>query len=119
MKKRILAVLLTAMLAVSVAACNKDDDTGSKTESTSETAPSQVTSTQGVELDARIKDSVESVIGADVLGDKTKGFINKFLSDELDVSISMAIPETDEESSQSALTIPSDYGIFRICEKCG
>lgn len=116
MKKRILSVLFTGMLILSVAACNngnsKDNSSSSTSENSNASSETQAESskTDEVELDEKIRDSVESTIGTDVLGNKTKTLLNKFVSDELDISLSMEIPKT-EESSQSAVSLPEGSSI--------
>ncbi len=108
MRKRISAVLLTSVLALSFAACSNGDDkntTSGGSVASSASTPSE-TQTDVVELDERIKEPIENVIGADVLGNKTKTFLNNCLSDELDISVSVVMPET-EESSQSMMGLPA------------
>ncbi len=104
MKKRILAVLLTGVVALSFAACSNNGD---KDSSKGEAAAPAESQESVVELDERIREPIESAIGADVLGNKTKAFINQFLSDELDVTISMKIPEAGESGEMSASIIPA------------
>ncbi len=116
MRRRISAVLLTGILALSLAACkNEEKETGSTGGSvvSSTSIPSE-TPTDVVELDERIKEPIESAIGADVLGNKTKTFINKCLSDELDVSISVVIPKSEESSQASSILLSDSSMSFSI-----
>ena len=106
MKKRIFAVLFTGVLALSFAACNNGNKSDNSTNNASSVSTQSEVQPDVVELDERIKEPIESAIGADVLGNKTKTFLNNCLSDELDISVSVVMPET-EESSQSMMELPA------------
>ena len=108
MGKRISAVLLTGVLALSFAACGNGDDKNTTSDGSVASSASTPSEAQPdvVELDERIKEPIENAIGADVLGNKTKTFLNNCLSDELDISVSVVKPET-EESSQSMMGLPA------------
>ncbi len=106
--KRISAVLLTGVLALSFTACGNGDDKNTTSDGSVASSASTPSEAQPdvVELDERIKEPIENAIGADVLGNKTKTFLNNCLSDELDISVSVVMPET-EESSQSMMGLPA------------
>lgn len=124
MKKRIFAIMLTAMMAVSVAACNNDSgsqsseasksstestasqadtdeskDDESKEEESKDEEPSADETQVDYDVDADALAEIEKNLPMDKLGDKTKATVRKFASKELKLDLSIALPEATSEDS--------------------
>lgn len=107
MKKKFAALMLAAMLSVSLTACSgKDDNKNSAASQTASTASAAEKADEAPAIDYEVNESVKKAIddnlSADKLGKKTKYTIDKFAAKELDIKVSFTIENEGSESSESS-----------------
>lgn len=108
MKKRIFAVLLTALTAVSLAACNQDNKNTAS--GSNNNAEDNAASTVDFEQDETIKKAIEENFPTDKLSSKTKSVFEKFSSKDLKVELALKMDKAASESSENGGSMLSMLG---------
>ena len=94
MKKRIMAILFTALLAVSFTACGNGDNSGS-----SSSAPASSVTTESKAESSEESKAEES--GSTELGEKTKAALGIMQGDEYTMSLSITVETADGSTSEN------------------
>lgn len=105
MKKKLAALMLAAMLSVSVSACSGKDDNGSASQTTSNaSAVEKADEAPAIdyEVNESIKKAIDDNIPEEKLGKKTKYTVDKFAAQELDIKLSLKLENAGEEKTESS-----------------